>query len=79
LRELLNDIQDAADEADHPASMTAKLGRMKRHARRIDEPTAQLLLDAIALGEDFASLYIQSFLDFPAKAPACQQRTHSCP
>ena len=59
---LLCDIEQTARGVDSSRQLRENLQNLMRHAQQADEKTAQMLLDAIALGEDFASLYLESLL-----------------
>ena len=78
LVDLLSEIEDTARDADLPTSVSDSLSRMKRHASLADDRTARMLLDAIALGEDFASLYIQNLLEYPTRPEPCHRLSHPC-
>ena len=77
LRDLLIEIKDMADDAVCPP-VADGLNNIAGHASQADEATAKMILDAIHLGEDFACLYIQNFVEFPSRPHHCKRRTHTC-
>lgn len=77
LRDLLFEIQDIAEDADC-SPVACGLSNVLRHASHADEATAKMIFDAIHLGEDFACLYVQNFVEFPSLPHHCRRRTHPC-
>jgi hypothetical protein len=77
LLDLLLEIQDMSEDNACMPVVTG-LDSILRHARTADEATAKLLLDAVHLGEDFACMYVQNFVEFPPQPPQCSRRVHSC-
>ena len=78
LRNLLIEIEDTADDSDIPTPVTESLNRIKHYALEADDRTARIILEAIQLGEDFACLYIQNFLQFPNRPRRCERPAQSC-
>jgi hypothetical protein len=77
LLDLLLEIQDMSQENDC-MPVAQGLSGMLQHARHADEGTAKMILDAIHLGEDFACMYVQNFVEFPRLPQQCRRRVHSC-
>lgn len=78
LRNLLIEIEDTAEDSDIPTPVTESLSRIKHCALEADDRTAGMILEAIQLGEDFACLYIQNFLQFPNRPRRCGRPSQSC-
>jgi hypothetical protein len=77
LRDLLLEIEDMSEDTDC-SPVAAGLKSLLHRANDADEATAKMLLDAIHLGEDFACLYIQNFVEFPSRPYHCRRREDPC-
>ena len=77
LRDLLFEIEDMAEDTDC-SPVSQGLQSILRQASHADEATAKMIFDAIHLGEDFACLYIQNFVEFPSRPHHCRRQTHPC-
>lgn len=68
LRRLLDEIAETARDHESPAWMKSDLRRLRAYASGLDDSGAEMLVTAIQLGEEFASLYFRGLLGDPPYA-----------
>ncbi len=66
LRNLLSEIQDTIDHTSGGQHRGDKLQKLIRCAEHLEGDAAQMLVDAIGVGELFASTYFEDFLTPPS-------------
>jgi len=70
LYHLLSYIEQTARGVESPPQLRSNLMNLMQRAQQLGEATAQLLLDAISVGEDFACLYMEGVMLPPANLGA---------